>query len=66
VCCGRSEFFLLVECSCAESSVRKRHILTIQNSIVKSKTKYYVSDTLLLHFLNVYDVLCTGDTRIIC
>lgn len=47
------------------SAVRKRRVLTIPNSLVRSKTKYYVTELLLLHFLNVCDVLFTGETRII-
>ena len=45
----------LVQCSCIESSVRKRHIITIQNSLVRSKTKYEgrtESHELLFFFLH--------------
>jgi len=46
-------------------AVRKRCVLTIQNSLVRSKTKYYVTELLLLQVLNVCDVLFKGKSRII-
>jgi len=57
-----AEVSFVVQFRCA---VRKRRVLTIQNSLVRSKTKYYVTELLLLNFLNVCDVLFTGETRII-
>jgi hypothetical protein len=52
----------VVQFSCV---VRKRRVLTIQKSLVRSKTKYCVTELLLLHFLNVCYVLFTGETRIV-
>jgi len=52
----------VVQFRCA---VRKLRVLTIQNSLVRSKMNYYVTELLLLHFLNVRDVLFTGESRII-
>ena len=46
-------------------AVRKRRLLTIQNSLVRSKPKYYVSELVLLHSLNVCDVLFSRGSRII-
>lgn len=51
----------VVQFRCA---VRKRRVLTIQNPLVRSKTKYYVTELLLLYFLNVCDVLFTRETRL--